>query len=221
MTENLFAKATALLADAFRKVDASRTCKSCKGSGEYVQKGFQGESRWWPEVRKPCSSCAGRGHLDAPDVAAIMAAIVGRGGKTLRSARPKDPRAYYVWRNARFHGGADVTMPIMASLEVHGDPFQPELDALADVAARLAFGTDLAAAHRWGTAFGIVKDEVPGLPETAYSGGRVLIGAKPESEAAEIEDAVDRCGDPLTESGRDHDDPAEVAFRLSTLRRRA
>ena len=58
--------------------------------------------------------------------------------------------AYYVWRMARFHGGVDVTMPIMASLFAPKDKvLLATLDTLADVIAKESFGTNMAAARRW------------------------------------------------------------------------
>ena len=71
------------------------------------------------------------------------------GSARLRSARPKDRRAYYVWRVARFHGGVDMTMPVMASVEIHGDPYRAELDALTDAMERKYLGSDLRAARIW------------------------------------------------------------------------
>ena len=132
----------------------TRTCQSCKGSGKRITEAFFSEynQKQYPRTERPCLSCGGVGSLPQPDIEAIKAAIKGRKG--LRSARPKDGRAYYVWRIARFHGGADMTMPVMASVEVHGDPWRPELDALADEVAKQFYGTDLAAARRWGRALG-------------------------------------------------------------------
>lgn len=149
-----------------------RQCKACKGSGE----GLSG----------PCLTCSGKGMVEAPDGLAILKQVLGRKG--LRSKRPSDPRAYYVWRLARFHGGADVTMPALASMLIWGDPYRAELDELAEAVARAVFGTDLAAAHRWGQALGWFDRELPGLPATAYRGGPVLQRPdKPEEERAELE----------------------------------
>ncbi len=95
--------------------------------------------------QRPCLRCRGskcvfchhRGWFDPPDRAAILAAIRGRKG--LRSD-PKglSDREYYVWRLARFHGGRDVTMPILAMLRIEGDPFKEDLDNLADEVASAA-----------------------------------------------------------------------------------
>lgn len=58
-------------------------------------------------------------------------------------------RAYYVWRWARFHGGADTRLPLTASHICDDDP---ELDVLDELANRIAlevFGTNMAGANRW------------------------------------------------------------------------
>lgn len=99
-------------------------------------------------------------------LADIVALLKGRNGK-MRSTRPQAPakdmtwearvlrdRAYYVWRLARFHGGKDVTMPVMANIMVHGDPELKGLDEMAEWYARKEFGTDMAAAIRWSRVLG-------------------------------------------------------------------
>lgn len=68
-------------------------------------------------------------------------------------------QAYYVWRMARFHGGADITMPpIMAMLFVDSRHYSQgdisELDRFADTLAEETFGTSMAVALRWGRALG-------------------------------------------------------------------
>lgn len=147
-----------------------RQCPVCKGSGKRVVLRVE-----------TCSACGGRGWFDPPDEEAIRRAIAGRRPGTLRSTPPRDPRAYYVWRLARFHGGRDVTMPVIALMRLRDDPYRTELDELADRIAREVFGTDLAAAARW---LGVA---VPGLPETAYEGGPVVLdGDKPLEELAEL-----------------------------------
>jgi hypothetical protein len=106
----------------------------------------------------------------------IAALIQGRRGDLRRSPpRPTgdtalDNRAYYVWRMARFSGGADVTMPVLASIRVGGDPERDNLDVMADRAAERYFGTCLAGAHRWSSALrGTAAPD--GLPPSAYPGG--------------------------------------------------
>jgi len=108
--------------------------------------------------------------------AKIAALIAGKRGD-LRRSPPKptgddvlDDRAYYVWRLARFHGGADVTLPVTATVRVYEDPEKDNLDVLAHRAAARYFGTDMAGAHRWSSA--MRGTAVPdGLPASAYSGG--------------------------------------------------
>ncbi len=163
-----------------------RDCKACIGAGKAHKWDFETEA-------KPCYTCRGAGKMPAPDTQAILAAIKGRKG--LCSKRPASPRAYFVWRLARFHGGADVTMPMGAEMEVHGDPWVRELDALADAVAKRVYGTNLAAAARWGRVLGYIPADldIPGLPATAYEGGPVLgFGAtKPDDERHELDPAAD------------------------------
>lgn len=159
----------------------TRNCTSCKGTGK---------SSWMDRV---CVSCNGTGTFSGLDIPAIIEAIKGRKG--LRSKAPaycgKDftianVRAYYVWRMARFHGGVDVTMPIVASTMVHGDPFIKELESVADAVAKRVFGTDLAAAYRWGNLL-VGSMPVPdGMPVTAYAHGPVVTAEKPEEEYPEM-----------------------------------
>ena len=174
-----------------------RNCKSCKGSGNTFQDGTV-------VAERACVSCDGRGTFPEIDAPAIIEAIKGRKG--LRSKAPdcyganhtvSNIRAYYVWRMARFHGGVDVTMPVVAGIMVNGDPYTKELDALADAVAKRVFGTDLAAAYRWGNLL-VGEIAVPdGMPATAYSCGPVLTAEKPEEEMAELCDEsgiCDECG---------------------------
>jgi hypothetical protein len=127
-----------------------RDCTSCKGTGVNKAAVIQGVTYG---VDRPCSSCNATGKFAAPDETAIREAIKGRKG--LRSAAPKNNhRAYYVWRMARFHGGVDVTMPVMAQVYNHGDPYLDELDKLADTVAKESFGSNMAAALAWGRALG-------------------------------------------------------------------
>ena len=184
----------------------TRVCKRCNGSKVTVRDAFTyhecdaagnltGRSHDYPRRVDKCYACDGLGDLPEPDARAICAAIAGRGGKSttvsflptkLCSKRPDDRRAYYVWRLARFHGGADVTMPMCATLDNGNDPWLPELDKLADAVAKQVFGTDLAAAHRWGRALGYLDRDMPGLPDSAYSGSRVADADKPEEELDEL-----------------------------------
>jgi hypothetical protein len=171
----------------------SAACTRCKGQGHRVY-----DHR--PSEQVPCIWCNGTGTFSGVDVEAIKKLITaGKGPKArLRASWPsklspwrnKDTtvrRAYYVWRLARFHGGADVTMPVTAAGCIEGDPHIRLLDALSDVVAKKVFGTDRAASHRWGRLLGFVKEDAPGLPSSAYEGGPIVTsGQKPEFEAIEL-----------------------------------
>jgi len=59
---------------------------------------------------------------DQPDIsdasAAFWTLIAGGGPEGMRSSKPKDGRAAYIWRMLRFHTGVDVHMPVMADFDV-------------------------------------------------------------------------------------------------------
>lgn len=149
--------------------------------------------------RAKCKTCRGRGKLDSgrcyacggdgdfpklrvpEDTARILAMVMGRKG--LRSRPPAGlghdaERAYYVWRMARFHGGADVSLPMLAEHRIMGDPMQGILDHMADELAKKVYGTDAAGSSRWGALLatgvgGVAPEAPPGLPDSAYPGGPV------------------------------------------------
>lgn len=150
-------------------------CTKCDGSGQARS-----------ASTRPCPFCDGRGFFHTPDVTFLLQLIKGRKG--LRSKRPEGcNRAYYVWRMARFHGGADVTMPMTASLAVAGDPYVPLLDVVADKVAEHVYGTSRAGATRWANALGMTLAPEDNLPPSAYPGGPVVTdGNKPYSEQLEL-----------------------------------
>jgi hypothetical protein len=87
----------------------------------------------------------------------------------------------------------DVTMPMMATMDLGNDPFRKELDAIASAFARMFCGTDMAAALRWGPLIGGISQEEADAymekhpqPATAQSMGPVVIGDKPEEEKLEL-----------------------------------
>jgi hypothetical protein len=132
-----------------------RNCTSCEGTGRkkaWVQDGKE----ITPE--RECYSCKGGGTFDPPVIPEIIEKIKGRKEGTLRSSMRSydsnkgilEARSYYVWRMARFHGGKDVTLPIMGILFVDGDPFKEELDTISEKVAIAVFGTDLGAVSAWG-----------------------------------------------------------------------
>jgi hypothetical protein len=150
------------------QLDAERSCKKCKGTGTH-------DHHWhWDAATLhghhgpgPCGECGATGKIAKPDFDAIFLAVTkgkkGEEKRSFRSSKPKleneykslsEGRIYFVWRMARFHGGADVTMPVCASMAVTYDPYDKELDAFASHVAKAAFGTDMAAAYRWANALG-------------------------------------------------------------------
>ena len=151
-------------------IDSAFTCKTCSGSGEYFFKGFTSlEGKVYKDRVQPCSSCEGRKifpdltdpdkhHLDG-SIHSSQGARKGLLKKSFTSPyRSKSPtwehyiqecRAYYVWRMARFHGGADVTMPMTADMLLRGDPLKPQLDVLSDEVAKKSFGSNMIGAMRW------------------------------------------------------------------------
>ena len=159
-------------------------CSTCNGEGTRQPYGDL--------PRRTCYSCDGTGSFQLPDLQTILKQIKGRKKGTLRSKRPEDSRAYYVWRLARFHGGADVTMPVTAFSYVSGDPYVPYLDAVSEAVANAVYGTDKAAAIRWAHAMGhevsdAYLDGSQVVPPSAMPGGPVVMdGNKPYMEAAEL-----------------------------------
>ena len=144
-----------------------RVCERCKGEKETTSKGFTSvDGTVYPDKTSQCYACKGEGTFPELDLLAIAAHFIASRGKNknkLRAAFPSPSRgdvnltrAYYVWRLARFHGGADMTMPMTADMLISGDPFKKELASMAEVVAKATFGTDKAAAFRWGRAFGMI-----------------------------------------------------------------
>src|SRR5574343_992450 len=149
------------------KIDETRDCKRCKGTAV-------ADSWIWDDATQtgkfgpaPCKECDATGKFAKPDFNSIFETITkgtkGTEKRTFRASKPKfqnefknkaEGRAYYVWRLARFHGGKDVTMPVVASVCVSYDPYEKELDAFASLIAKKGFGPDLAAAYRWTNALG-------------------------------------------------------------------
>ena len=183
------------------KIDADRACKKCKGTGTHnyhwhwnaeTMKGFHGPG--------PCDACGATGRIAKPDFDAIFEKVT-KGGKkgdakrSFRRSKPKfenefrnlsEGRAYFVWRMARFHGGADVTMPVCASSAILYDPYEKELDAFAGKIAKVAFGTEMAAAYRWANALGGSVPVPADQPASAFPGGPVADSDKPLAEQPEL-----------------------------------
>jgi len=164
---------------------SNRPCNSCKGS----------KKSSWDD--KPCFACQGKGEFTPPDFKAILAAITKttKTGRAFRQSKPKfeneyrnrdEGRAYFVWRWTRFHGGADVTMPVCACSAVHGDPFFDEMEAFASILAKKVYGTDKAAAYRWMNALGHDLPVPADQPASAFPCGPVADEHKPQTEEAEL-----------------------------------
>lgn len=177
-------------------VTSARPCSRCKGTGRVHSEWAKANGYEGPEG-KPCSPCDGKGQFEGLKVQDIIDVVfTTRGGqKSFRKAFPSKlnryqdltaGRAYYVWRLARFHGGADVTMPMTADMVTRGDPFKKELDLIAEFVAKKVFGTDMAAAYRWGQVFGLVSEVPAGLPASAQANGPVADDNKPVWEQLEL-----------------------------------
>lgn len=109
---------------------------------------------------RPCRTCDGEPLYQPPVIGWLVEGILSsrgpRKGRICRS-RPKladhrnreSSRLYYVWRLARFHAGIDASLPIGADMEIGGDPFRPELDAIAQLVARGLTGHASIGRARW------------------------------------------------------------------------
>lgn len=128
-------------------------CPNCKGRG-YVER-FTGR-------RASCRICTGTGRVEI-DVDRIRQAVLSTQGPNRGKIRVADNGMFdvygarYVWRLARFHGGEDTSMPVMAYYHIgcgglrskESDEVLAVLDPLVRELAREHFGTDLAAAAAW------------------------------------------------------------------------
>jgi hypothetical protein len=165
-------------------------CTRCKGTG--IRERMVDREAGVDIPARPCIACDGLQTFNAPDVTHLLGLIKGRKAGALRSRRPENPRAYYIWRFARFHGGQDVTLPMQASFEVMGDPFIPLLNAIAEKVAQHVYGTEMAGSLRWAHAMGhevsdryLDGSEI--VPASAMPGGPVVLdNHKPYSEQAEL-----------------------------------
>jgi hypothetical protein len=125
-------------------IPATLPCKCCKGTG--IKPALISDGKVLIKEKK-CFDCSGSGTFSAPVLEEIVALIKGRKG--LRSKRPDDRRAYYVWRLARFHGGVDVTLPVMAEMDSSSDPYKELLDIWGQAIAQTVYGSGTAGTERW------------------------------------------------------------------------
>lgn len=138
------------------EVSASeRHCSRCKGARKVFWEGFTATSGTvYPDKWVDCTWCDGIGKYSEPNVEEIEALVLATKGKNKGKLRASmkssdNARAYYVWRMARFHGGVDVTLPVMADLGVRGDPYRKELDQIAEDVAKKYLGSNMRGAMRW------------------------------------------------------------------------
>ena len=170
----------------------SKPCNRCKGTAidSYVWNGKD-------HAPGPCARCDATGHQSKPDFGAILDLITkkSKDGKiAFRKSKPDlqefkivlHGQAYFVWRMVRFHGGADVTMPMIAGLCVRNDSYYDELDQFACLLAKHFMGTDMAAAYRWARALGHSVSVPDSMPASAFPCGPVADEHKPEQEMMEL-----------------------------------
>ena len=186
--------------NAVINIDAERDCKKCKGTKIYEHHWHYNQATGRGEFGPgPCNECGVTGKIAKPDFDAIFQTITkGKKGEVkriFRNSKPKfvnearnlsEGRAYYVWRMVRFHGGADVTMPVCASGCVMYDPYERELDSFAGKIAKAVYGTEMAAAYRWANALGHSIPVPADQPATAFAGGPVVDNNKPVEEQPEL-----------------------------------
>lgn len=157
-------------------------CDKCNGTGTEPERFIY--DRLFPA--RQCLTCDGAGKFSRPEFSDLWPLIKGRKAGTVRSKRPDNPRAYFLWRMIRFHTGADVTLPVTASWGISGDPYQPLLDALAEAAAARLTGHKSAGVARWRSALYGEAPQERYLPAAAFSGGPVADEFKPLDELAEL-----------------------------------
>ena len=142
-------------------------CTNCHGAGE--------TEHWRKDgTMRVCSCCDGRGTFEAPDLKQLCEAIRGR-------KPPEDARAFFLWRMVRFHSGADVTLPMVATMNVDGDPFKPTLEIAAQMIAEHLTGKPSIGSARWRHA---IHGEIPADP--AVLDMPVCDGNKPFIEMQEL-----------------------------------
>ena len=103
-----------------------------------------------------CRVCGGAGSVKKPDFEAMVEkSFTVRGGRRLRASKPNaDARTQAFWRFMRFHSGADPSMPFLASMDLHGDPYSELIQVVAEEFCRQGNGLT-AGENRWARALGI------------------------------------------------------------------
>lgn len=162
-------------------------CRKCKGSKLTISEAWTSqEGKHYPRREKPCIWCDGVGHYTRPDIPALVQAVKGRKPGKLRSKRPEDPRAYFIWRMARFHTSADVCLPMVAQMDIASDPYQGLLEIAAELLSERMTGHTSAGRARWQSALYGTAPQERYLPESAFPGGPVADADKPMEELLEL-----------------------------------
>lgn len=169
----------------------SLPCTRCKGTGTR-------EDILRCGATKACHYCEGSGVFHAPVLAwyieQLTKPVKGTDRRVLKKSvptiarHPKWParrsreadRLAYVHRMVAFHAGWDVRPPMIASMDVEGDPFEPLLDALARELVANLLGRSSIGHGRWrGALTGVYGEAGPGVVGTGTEGGpEFLTGAE-------------------------------------------
>ena len=162
-------------------------CARCQGSKLTIHEAWTSmEGKHYPRREQPCIWCDGVGHFTKPDIPALVQAVKGRKPGKLRSKRPDDTRAYFIWRMARFHTGADVCLPMAAQMDIAADPYKDLLEVAAEMLAEHLTGHRSAGRARWQSAMYGTAPQEPYMPAAAYPGGPVADEHKPMEELFEL-----------------------------------
>lgn len=162
-------------------------CGRCEGSKLTISEAWTAvDGRHFPRREKPCIWCDGVGHFTKPDLTALVKAVKGRKPGKLRSKRPDDTRAYFIWRMARFHTGDDVCLPMAAQMDIAGDPYRDMLELVAEMLAERLTGHKSAGRSRWQAAMYGTDPQERYMPASAHQGGPVADANKPLEELLEL-----------------------------------
>jgi hypothetical protein len=166
---------------------ATLPCKRCNGTGITVYEGFTSvDGTVYPRKEKTCIWCDGALHFERPNLAELVKAIKGRKPGKLRSKRPDDTRAYFIWRMARFHTGDDVCLPMAAQMDIAADPYREMLELTAELVAQRLTGHTSAGRARWRSAMYGEDPQERYMPTSAFPGGPVADADKPMEELLEL-----------------------------------
>lgn len=119
-------------------------CPRCNGTGQTLH--------WKTKEPEQCFSCDGAQMFQRPDFAAIAdTLVITRKGVTgVRKSRGKlQGRTYYVWRLYQFHSGRDVSLPMVAEMDLGDDPYRDYLDLLARALVGRFQSTGSVGGARW------------------------------------------------------------------------